>query len=324
VADGCRGEFEVGHGDVEWNNGNRRVRCESEDGRYRRCRVWTYGEVTIYRQLSQTQCRRGSNWGYDSNGIWVNDGCRADFLVGAGGGGWGEYPGGGGSGGSGIEGRARNECSAEARRRGYANINVTSSNASGGNVDVLMRAERNNRPYNVGCRFNAFNSRASLTSEDPIGGGGGNSAVARGRDACESKARGMGYQSVSVTNAGQRASEVEVEMRARQAGNSWFLRCKYRIPSNSATIYEQSQEGGGGGGGGAALLERARTTCSDKARAMGYQVMDIRDTRAQSEIVKVYFTLRRGASTYPDGECNYIIRDRVATVAPGRSGPQPR
>jgi hypothetical protein len=317
VANGCRAEFEVGYGDVQWTNGNRRVRCESEDNRYRRCRVWTYGEVTIYRQLSQTQCRRNTTWGYDSNGIWVNDGCRADFLIGAGGGGWGDYPGGGGTGG--VEGRARTECVEEARRRGYQSVNVTNANMNGGNADVDLRAWKSSREYRVGCRYSAFNSRAQLTSENPVGSGGGNSAEARGRQACENRARGMGYQSVNVISANQRASEVDVAMRARQAGSTWSLKCKYRISSNSATIYDQSQEGGGG-----SLIGTAKNTCADKARSLGFQVMGYGDTRQMSEAVKVYFTLRRGSDTYPKGECNYIMRDRVATVAPGNPGPQPR
>ena len=317
VTNGCRAEFEVGYRDVEWTGGNRRVRCESEDNRYRRCRVWTYGEVTIYRQLSQAQCRRDVNWGYDSNGIWVNDGCRADFLVGAGGGGWGDYPGGGGSGG--VEGRARAECTEEAQRRGYRNVNVTDSDMNGGNVNVDMRAYKSSREYRVGCGFNAFSSRAQLTSETPVWSGGGNSAEARGRQACESKASGMGYQSVSVTSASQRGSEVEVAMRARQANSNWSLKCKYRISSKSAMIYDQSREGAGG-----SMIGTAKNACSDKARSMGYQVMSYGDTRQMSEAVKVYFTLRRSSNTYPKGECNYIMRDRVATVAPGSPGPEPR
>lgn len=60
------------------------VRCESDSYRYRYCRVDTGNRVRIQRELSDTQCVRGRSWGYDYRGIWVDDGCRADFLVGGG------------------------------------------------------------------------------------------------------------------------------------------------------------------------------------------------------------------------------------------------
>jgi len=60
---------------------NRTVTCESQDGRYKFCRVDTRGGVRLERQLSSTRCNKESTWGYDRDGIWVDDGCRAEFLV---------------------------------------------------------------------------------------------------------------------------------------------------------------------------------------------------------------------------------------------------
>jgi hypothetical protein len=37
--------------------------------------------VRIARQLSDTQCRRGQNWGHDRRGVWVDDGCAAEFYI---------------------------------------------------------------------------------------------------------------------------------------------------------------------------------------------------------------------------------------------------
>lgn len=62
------------------------IRCESRDGRTQRCSVDTRGGVTLKRQLSTAGCWQGDTWGYDRRGIWVSNGCRADFRVGAGGG----------------------------------------------------------------------------------------------------------------------------------------------------------------------------------------------------------------------------------------------
>ena len=61
------------------------VRCESKDGRSRRCAADTRGGVGISRLLSRTACVQGRNWGWDNSGIWVSGGCRADFVTGRGG-----------------------------------------------------------------------------------------------------------------------------------------------------------------------------------------------------------------------------------------------
>jgi hypothetical protein len=68
--------------------------CESDKGRYRYCSTDTRGGVRLGRQLSDSPCRFGDSWGYDGGGIWVNRGCRAEFLVGTDHG----PPGGGGGG----------------------------------------------------------------------------------------------------------------------------------------------------------------------------------------------------------------------------------
>ena len=57
------------------------VRCESQDNRMRRCNVAVYRGVQMQRRLSDSPCIQGSTWGWDRNGIWVDRGCRADFLV---------------------------------------------------------------------------------------------------------------------------------------------------------------------------------------------------------------------------------------------------
>jgi Protein of unknown function (DUF3011) len=57
-----------------------RVRCES-GGSYHQCRVNNVGSVVLDRQLSKSSCVQGQTWGYTANGIWVDRGCRADFLV---------------------------------------------------------------------------------------------------------------------------------------------------------------------------------------------------------------------------------------------------
>ena len=41
--------------------------------------------MRIERQFSNTRCDLWRNWGYDRRGVWVDDGCRAEFRVGKGG-----------------------------------------------------------------------------------------------------------------------------------------------------------------------------------------------------------------------------------------------
>jgi hypothetical protein len=56
--------------------------CESERSRYQYCATDTRGGVRLGRQLSDAPCRFGDSWGYDGGGIWVNRGCRGEFVVG--------------------------------------------------------------------------------------------------------------------------------------------------------------------------------------------------------------------------------------------------
>ena len=58
------------------------VVCESRDGRLHRCAADTLGQITLGRQLTRNnRCVQGRTWGSDSDGIWVDRGCRAEFLI---------------------------------------------------------------------------------------------------------------------------------------------------------------------------------------------------------------------------------------------------
>ena len=63
------------------------IRCESESYRYRYCPIRTDSRVNLIQQLSKTGCRENRTWGYDRGGVWVDQGCAAEFRVGGGGGG---------------------------------------------------------------------------------------------------------------------------------------------------------------------------------------------------------------------------------------------
>jgi hypothetical protein len=60
----------------------RSIECGSENYRYKYCRVDTNGYVELEKQLSDAACRRGRTWGYDDDGVWVDEGCKGRFRVG--------------------------------------------------------------------------------------------------------------------------------------------------------------------------------------------------------------------------------------------------
>lgn len=57
------------------------LRCESTSHHEHRCTVRVRHEVHLVRQLSRAACIEGHSWGWDHRGVWVREGCRAEFLV---------------------------------------------------------------------------------------------------------------------------------------------------------------------------------------------------------------------------------------------------
>jgi hypothetical protein len=58
-----------------------RLTCASDDGNRHYCAADTRYGVRMVNQRSGSPCRQGYSWGYDRRGIWVDRGCRADFVV---------------------------------------------------------------------------------------------------------------------------------------------------------------------------------------------------------------------------------------------------
>jgi hypothetical protein len=59
----------------------RQLTCASDDGGRHYCAADTRYGVRMLNQRSGSPCRQGYSWGYDRRGIWVDRGCRADFVV---------------------------------------------------------------------------------------------------------------------------------------------------------------------------------------------------------------------------------------------------
>lgn len=89
VSDGCRAKFEIGNpgwhdsSSGSWSGGTgQTITCESLNAHRNHCRVNTYQGVRLDHQLSRAPCQYGRDWGYDNQGIWVDNGCRAEFELG--------------------------------------------------------------------------------------------------------------------------------------------------------------------------------------------------------------------------------------------------
>ena len=82
VARGCKGEFEIGDRDGGFPPGPRLLTCESK-GKSRRFCGASVGQagVILVNQLSGMACEEGTSWGWDRDGVWVDDGCRAEFAL---------------------------------------------------------------------------------------------------------------------------------------------------------------------------------------------------------------------------------------------------
>lgn len=162
VNNGCRAVFEVrvaGYGGGPGYPGGAYpgggasnagvIRCESQNYRQARCPVDTRGGVQLRQTLGNSPCRQGQTWGFDRGGVWVTNGCRAEFIVGGG------YPGGGYPGG----GNARTvDCSSQNYRPARCPVgnirNVQVERVLGGEC-IQGRTwdfDRNAIRVNNGCR----------------------------------------------------------------------------------------------------------------------------------------------------------------------------
>jgi hypothetical protein len=89
VDNGCRADFRVGgyrggatsSGPMTSSSSAPTIKCESKNGDRSYCRADTSFGVTLVQRLSDSTCVRGDSWGYDNNGIWVDNGCRAEFML---------------------------------------------------------------------------------------------------------------------------------------------------------------------------------------------------------------------------------------------------
>lgn len=84
VSHRCRAEFVTGKIDpATLAPAGTYVRCESQANRIEHCKADVASGLRLVRILSTSSCIEKQDWGSDAQGIWVANGCRAEFLVGS-------------------------------------------------------------------------------------------------------------------------------------------------------------------------------------------------------------------------------------------------
>lgn len=84
VTEGCRAQFALGGYRLSASTlpaSALKIVCESADGQRKVCEVDASHGVGLLRQISDIDCVLNRNWGYGRDGIWVAEGCRAEFAV---------------------------------------------------------------------------------------------------------------------------------------------------------------------------------------------------------------------------------------------------
>jgi Protein of unknown function (DUF3011) len=84
VDGGCRAEFFIAdNGGMSRDRGRSQamqtVVCESRSSQRSYCRADTRFGVQLMREMSRNNCVVNRTWGFDGKGVWVSNGCRAEF-----------------------------------------------------------------------------------------------------------------------------------------------------------------------------------------------------------------------------------------------------
>ena len=55
--------------------------CEANNQNRKYCGGYNPDQVRLDRQISGSSCIEGQTWGVDRQGLWVQQGCRAIFII---------------------------------------------------------------------------------------------------------------------------------------------------------------------------------------------------------------------------------------------------
>lgn len=150
---------------------DQRLVCESRDGREQYCSAQIAGSVRVLRELSRAPCVEGESWRWNARGIYVRNGCRAEFAF-RGHDDWG------GSGGWGGSRYTEIVCASRGSRENFCpapndgRVRLVREQGSGQCIEgQSWRADPQGIRVRNGCvgRFGYFR----ISGDDGWGGGGG-------------------------------------------------------------------------------------------------------------------------------------------------------
>ncbi len=75
-------DFDCGGAQAQVGGSGQTITCSSQGHDHTYCAADTSGGVTLVHQLSHSGCWENDTWGFDRRGIWVANGCRAEFRLG--------------------------------------------------------------------------------------------------------------------------------------------------------------------------------------------------------------------------------------------------
>jgi hypothetical protein len=83
VDKGCRADFafSTGYRPPPGPPPPQIVTCSSNNGKRNWCDTGGRRDIRLNRQISGSPCVQGQTWGVDQRGLWVDNGCRAEFRV---------------------------------------------------------------------------------------------------------------------------------------------------------------------------------------------------------------------------------------------------
>ncbi|HWW23822.1 MAG TPA: DUF3011 domain-containing protein [Edaphobacter sp.] len=81
IAAACFAPYSAGAAFQRGGSSQQRITCSSNNGNRNWCDIGGSRDVRLVRQISGSACIRDNTWGVDRRGLWVDRGCRAEFMV---------------------------------------------------------------------------------------------------------------------------------------------------------------------------------------------------------------------------------------------------
>ena len=128
-------------------------------------------------------------------------------------------------------------CTNRARSSGYQNVIIASARQSGAYAYVEMNARSQNRNWALKCTYRSSNDTAMITDQREVSGGGGGNVFDDAKNACEGRARQLGFQVIGSGPAQQQSWGVKHDLDLRKGGLQYSSGyCNYIANSKSATV----------------------------------------------------------------------------------------